>query len=87
MRFAWIDEPRRNCESWFEKRMSVMNPVSDNARTVFVTVFCTDAASSVWFLPSFSEANLVRAVGKASPVMRMMVEERNERIDKAPMSV
>ena len=64
-----------------------MNPIIDSARTVFVTVFCTEAASSSWFFPIFSEANLVRAVGRASPVMMMMVEERNERIDRAPMSV
>ena len=64
-----------------------MNPVTDSIRIVFVTVFCTDAASSSWFFPSFSEANLVSAVGRASPVMRMTVEERNERIDRDPMSV
>lgn len=58
----------------------------DSTRTVFVTVFCTDAASSSLFLPSFSETNLIRAVGRASPVKRMMVEDRNERTDRAPMS-
>lgn len=51
-----------------------------------MTVFCMEAASSSWFFPIFSEVNLVRAVGKASAVMRMMVDDRKERIDKAPMS-
>ena len=64
-----------------------MNPATERVRTVFVMVFCTEAASSNWFFPSFSEANLVNAVGRANPVIRMMVEERKERIDNSPMSV
>ena len=67
--------------------MAIINPMIVSVRTVFVMVFCTDAASSSWFFPSFSEVNLVNAVGRASPVMRMMVEERKERIDNSPMSV
>lgn len=34
----------------------------------------------------YSEVNLVRAVGKVSPVIKMTVEERNWRIDIAPIS-
>jgi len=64
-----------------------MNPIVDSARTVFVTVLCVEAASSSWFFPMFSDVNLVKAVGKASPVIRMMMEDRKERIDNAPISV
>ena len=49
-------------------------------------VLTMDAASWGWFLPRCSEANLVRAVGKASPVMRMKVDEMKLRIERAPMS-
>lgn len=82
-----MDEPKRYCESWFDSRMAIMNPTMDSARTVLVTVFCVEAASSSWFFPMFSDVNLVRAVGKASPVMRMMIEDRKERMDRAPISV
>lgn len=44
-------------------------------------------AASFWFLPSFSEVNFVRAVGRASVVMSRKVEERKERMDRIPMSV
>jgi len=62
-------------------------PTVDSMRTVFVTVFCIAVASSRWLFTRFSEANLVRAVGKPIPVRREKVEARKERMDRTPRSV
>jgi len=45
------------------------------------------AASSNWFFPKFSEANFVRAVGRARVVKREKAEVRKDRIDNTPRSV
>ncbi len=55
--------------------------------TVLVMVLWMEAASSGRFLPRFSEANLVRAVGSASAVKRQKVVAMKSRMDRIPMSV
>ena len=50
-------------------------------------VFCMDAALSNLFFPRFSEANLVRAVGKANVAKREKTEVKELKIDRTPMSV
>ena len=63
-----------------------MNTIKDRVITVLVMVFRIDAASFGSFFPIFSEVNFVRAVGRARVVISIMVDERNDRTDKAPMS-
>ena len=62
-----------------------ISPVKERTTTVFAVVLTTDAASWGWFLPRFSEANLVRAVDRASPVVRKKIDERKVRMERAPM--
>ena len=78
---------QRYCESIPDERAATAKPAADSMRTALVTVFCIAVASSRWFFPRFSEANLVRAVGKPIPVRREKVEARKERIDRTPRSV
>lgn len=56
----------RYCESSCDERAIIAKPAVDSARKVLATVFCLAVAPPSWFFPSFSEANLVRAVGSAS---------------------
>ena len=76
----------RNCETT-EERVATAKPIRENATTVFVTVLSIAMASPFWFFPSFSEANLVMAVGSASKVRRENAEAKKLRIDSVPMSV
>ena len=87
MRNTYSELFNKYCESDRDERAAIAKLTMDSVRTVFITVFCTAAASPFWFFPSFSEVNLVRAVGRASPVRREKVEARKLRIDSVPMSV
>ena len=87
MRNAYSGLFHKYCESSCDERAAIAKPAMDSVRTVFVTVFCIAVASPCWFFPSFSEVNLVRAVGRASRVRRENVEARKLRIESVPMSV
>ena len=87
MRIAYSGVFHKYCEINCDDRTTIAKPDMDSVRTVFVTVFCIAAASPFWFFPSFSEANLVRAVGRASPVRREKIVARKVKIDSVPMSV
>ena len=87
IRSAYSGLFHKYCESSCDERAATAKPAMDNARMVFVMVFCIAVASPFWFFPSFSEVNLVRAVGRASKVTREKVEARKLRIDSVPMSV
>ena len=76
----------RYCEINCDERMATVKPAVDSMITVFVMVFWVAAASSFWFFPSFSDVNLVRAVGSAMTVNKENVEARKLRIDSVPMS-
>ena len=75
------------CEINCDNRTATAKPAMDSMITVFVTVFWVAVASSFWFFPSFSETNLVRAIGNASSVSNEKVEAKKPRIDRVPMSV
>ena len=77
---------QKYCEISWDERIATARPIIDNVTTVFIIVFWVAAASSFWFFPSFSDVNLVRAVGKAMTVKRENVEARKLRIDSVPMS-
>ena len=62
------------------------NVTEDSVRTVFITVFCIEAASPPKRFAVFSETNLVKAMGKEKAATRVKIVEKNVRIDKAPMS-
>lgn len=87
MRRVYSGAFQRYCESSCEERATIANPAKDVASTILVTVFWTAIASSFRFFPSFSATNLVRAVGKASPVRRENVAATKLVIDSTPISV
>jgi len=81
-----VGVPQKYQERVSEERAIARKPAMDNMKTALLAVFWIAAASFVWFLPKFSEANFVRAVGRDN-IVREKVDAMNDRIDRTPKSV
>ena len=79
--------PQKYCDTTSEASVVTAKPDMGSIRVTLVAVFWIEAASFNRSFPRLSEANLVRAVGRANRVKREKAEVRKDRMERTPRSV